>query len=90
MRDPDPVLLDASAAASGGHVVFASSAVRMKLVENSRLARDALVDDESTTLPFTIAQSISSPVAVPLTVFLPSQPISQPFNFPGHLFFACE
>jgi len=90
MRDPNPVLLDASAA-SGGHAVFASYRARMKLVENSRLARGALVDDESTTSPFIIAQSItSSPVAIPLAVFLPPQPISQPPNFLGHLFFACE
>ena len=65
---------DASAA-SGGHVVFASSPARMKLVENNRLAGDALVDDESTASPFIIAQGVtSSPVAILLTVFLPSQP----------------
>ncbi|MDE1996216.1 MAG: hypothetical protein KGI75_27195, partial [Rhizobiaceae bacterium] len=64
----------ASAADGGGHGVFASSPAMMKLVQNSRLARNALVEDKATTSPFTIAQGItSSPVAIPLTVFLPSR-----------------
>ncbi|MFK0160920.1 alpha/beta hydrolase [Rhizobium sp. NPDC090279] len=74
LRENGITVIDASAADGGGHGVFASSQAMMKLVENSRLARDALVENKATTSPFTIAQGIaSSPIAIPLTVFLPSR-----------------
>lgn len=74
LRENGITVVDASAADGGGHGVFASSPAMMKLVENSRLARDALVDEKAATSPFSIAEGIaSSPVAIPLTVFLPSR-----------------
>lgn len=74
LRENGITVIDASAADGGGHGVFASSQAMMRLVENSRLARDALVEEKATTSPFSIANGIaSSPVAIPLSVFLPSR-----------------
>ena len=65
-------VIDVSRVDGGGHTVFAQSEAMTKLVENSRMARNALVSGNTTLSPASLAEAVAtSAVALPLTIFLP-------------------
>lgn len=65
-------VIDVSQVDGGGHTVFAQSEAMTKLVENSRMARSALVSGNTALSPASLTEAIASnAIALPLTIFLP-------------------
>lgn len=71
-------VVDVSQVDGGGHTVFAQSEAMTKLIENSRMARDALVSGNPVLSPAGLAEAVaSSAVALPLTIFMPDGQVSR-------------
>lgn len=71
-------VLDVSDVDGGSHNVFASSQTLMKLIDNSRLMRTTLQNEQAATSPSALAESAAVVEgAVSLTVFLPARMIGR-------------
>lgn len=71
-------VLDVSDVDGGSHSVFASSETLMKLIDNSRLMRATLEDEQAATSPTALAAGAAAVgEATSLTVFLPARLIGR-------------
>ena len=65
-------VIDVSQVDGGGHTVFAQSETMTRLVENSRIARNALISGTTPLSPASLVEAAASgAVALPLTIFVP-------------------